>query len=230
MKKVLFILGLIAYSSAILAQPQITPELLWQVKRLGVLGMDKSESTLYYKLTTPNVETNDFDAKYYKIPIEGGDAIEIKKDDVLTKDKNISPDGNYTLYHKEVQIEAIEGKDVYNDLTKSDVYIFSDLHIRHWDTWQDGSYNHVFYKNTGANDDTGIYLMPNQPYHTPQRPFGGDEDYIWSPDSKAIYYVSKKLKGKAYATSTNTDIYKYNLQTQTTENLTAFNKGYDTNP
>src|SRR5690606_28995473 len=40
----------------------------------------------------------------------------------------------------------------------------------------------------------------------------------------------KKLKGKAYATSTNTDIYKYNLESKTTENITEDNKGYDTNP
>src|SRR5690606_10604269 len=107
----------------------------------------------------------------------------------------------------------------YKDLEKSDAYIFSDLDIRHWDTWQDGSYNHLFYKEVGANDDAATDIMPNEPYHTPQRPFGGDEDYIWSPDSKSIYYVSKKMKGKAYATSTNTDIYKYDLDSKTTENI-----------
>ena len=50
------------------------------------------------------------------------------------------------------------------------------------------------------------------------------------PDSEHIYYVSKKVKGKAYAQSTNTDIYKYNLKTKNTENLTEENKGYDMQP
>src|SRR5690606_25080637 len=177
-----------------------------------------------------NIKENNFDSKYYKMPITGGVAVEIQKDDVQVKDKNISPDGNYKLFHKEVHIENIEGKDVYKNLEKSDVYIFSDLDIRHWDTWQDGSYNHLFYKKEGSDDASGNDIMPNEPYHTPQRPFGGDEDYVWSPDSKSIYYVSKKLKGKAYATSTNTDIYKYNLDSKTTENISENNKGYDTNP
>ncbi|MCB0432351.1 MAG: PD40 domain-containing protein, partial [Mangrovimonas sp.] len=79
-------------------------------------------------------------------------------------------------------------------------------------------------------DDTATDIMPNEPYYTPQRPFGGDEDYIWSPDGKSIYYVCKKLKGTAYAKSTNTNIYKYDLDSRKTTNLTEDNQGYDTNP
>lgn len=213
-----------------MAQKKMTPELLWQVERLSVMGLNFDGSILFYKLTTPNIKENNFDSKYYKMPIKGGVAVEIQKDDIQAKDKNLAPNGSYKLFHTEVDIENIEGKDVYKNLEKSDVYIFSDLDIRHWDTWQDGSYNHLFYKKEGTDDKTATDIMPNEPYHTPQRPFGGDEDYIWSPDSKSIYYVSKKLKGKAYATSTNTDIYKYNLESKTTENITGTNKGYDTNP
>ena len=72
--------------------------------------------------------------------------------------------------------------------------------------------------------------MPNEPYYSPQKPFGGDEDYIWSPDSKSIIYVSKKKFGTDYALSTNTDLYEYNIETKTTTNLTESNKGYDMNP
>ncbi|MGV8813011.1 MAG: S9 family peptidase [Gelidibacter sp.] len=230
MKNAFLIICLMLSGSLMLAQQKMTPELLWKVERLSVMGLDKDGSTLFYEAKTPNIQGNNFDSKYYKMPVTGGIAVEIKKEDVQVKDKNISPDGNYKLFHKEVHIEDIEGKDVYKNLEKSDVYIFSDLDIRHWDTWKDGSYNHLFYKKEGSDDATGTDIMPNEPYHTPQRPFGGDEDYVWSPDSKSIYYVSKKLKGKAYATSTNTDIYKYNLESKTTENITEANKGYDTNP
>jgi dipeptidyl aminopeptidase/acylaminoacyl peptidase len=72
--------------------------------------------------------------------------------------------------------------------------------------------------------------MPNEPFHCPQKPFGGSEDYLWSPDSKNILYVTKKLSGVDYAVSTNTDIYQYNIETKKTTNLTVENKGYDTQP
>jgi dipeptidyl aminopeptidase/acylaminoacyl peptidase len=72
--------------------------------------------------------------------------------------------------------------------------------------------------------------LKGENFDSPQKPFGGDEDYIWSPDSKSIVYVCKKKSGTAYATSTNTDIYEYNLETGKTINRTEGNLGYDTNP
>ncbi|MBU2928598.1 S9 family peptidase [Winogradskyella psychrotolerans] len=230
MKNTLFIFTLILTSNLMIAQKTMTPELLWQVERLSVMGLDSEGTTLFFKVKTPNIEDNSYDSKYFKMPVDGGASVEIKEEDVKATDKNTSADGNFQLFNNEVHIENIKGTDAYKHLDKSDVYIFSDLDIRHWDTWSDGSFNHLFYKKVGAEDTSAIDIMPNEPYHTPQKPFGGDEDYIWSPDSKAIYYVSKKLKGKAYATSTNTDIYKYTLATKTTENITEDNKGYDTNP
>ena len=230
MKNTLLIFTLILTSNLMIAQKTMTPELLWQVERLSVMGLDSGGTTLFFTVKTPNIEDNSYDSKYFKMPVDGGAIVEIKEEDVKATDKNTSADGNYQLFNNEVHIENVKGTDAYKHLDKSDVYIFSDLDIRHWDTWSDGSFNHLFYKKAGSEDTTGIDIMPNEPYHTPQKPFGGDEDYIWSPDSKAIYYVSKKLKGKAYATSTNTDIYKYTLATKTTENITEDNKGYDTNP
>ncbi|MEJ7675276.1 MAG: hypothetical protein WKF59_21870 [Chitinophagaceae bacterium] len=72
--------------------------------------------------------------------------------------------------------------------------------------------------------------MPGEPFDAPQKPFGGDEDYNWSPDSKYVIYVTKKKYGKEYAISTNTDIYQYNVETGKTINLSEGMMGYDINP
>jgi dipeptidyl aminopeptidase/acylaminoacyl peptidase len=75
-----------------------------------------------------------------------------------------------------------------------------------------------------------IDLMPNEPFDCPQKPFGGDEDFIWSPTGKQILYVTKKKYGKDYAISTNTDIYSYDIDTKKTSNLTEGMMGYDIQP
>lgn len=210
------------------SQKTMTPELLWQVKRVSPIGISDDSKVLFYKVTTPNMEENSFDSKYYAMRVEGGNFAEITKDEVQVADKNLSPDGKHLLMHKPVQVNKVTGKDIYSDLAKSDAYVFTSLDYRHWDKYNDGTFNHVFYKDvkTGAETD----ITPGQPYYTPQAPFGGDEDYIWDPKGENIYYVSKKLAGAAYATSTNTDIYKYNLADRKTENITIENEGYDTNP
>src|SRR5690606_32893952 len=150
------------------------------------------------------------------------------KDEAKVADKNLSPNGQYLLMHKAVHVKDVAGKDIYKDLPKSDAYVYTSLDYRHWDKYNDGSYNHVFYKEVKSGAETDI--TPQQPYYTPQAPFGGDEDYVWGPKGENIYYVSKKSAGNDYATSTNTDIYKYNLSDKKTENITEENKGYDTQP
>jgi dipeptidyl aminopeptidase/acylaminoacyl peptidase len=164
------------------------------------------------------------------IPLAGGDAVETTKTDSLLNNKNLSPDGRYMLSNEEVKIKKITGTDNYPELTKSNAYIFDNLNNRHWDTWDDGKYDHVFLtpvQDSSAKKD----IMPGEPYDCPQKPFGGDEDYVWRPDGKAVLYVTKKKYGKDYAVSTNTELYEYEIETGKTNNLTATLKnGYDINP
>lgn len=227
MKNISFLLAFLC-AGFLYSQKTMTPELLWQVKRVSPVGLSPDGKNLFYKVTIPNMEENSFDSKYYGMRAEGGNFAEVTKEEAIVTDKNLSPNGKYLLMHKEVHVNDVTGKDIYKDLPKSDAYVYTSLDYRHWDKYNDGSFNHVFYKDvkTGAETD----ITPQQPYYTPQAPFGGDEDYIWDPKGENIYYVSKKLAGTEYATSTNTDIYKYNLESRRTENITIENKGYDTNP
>lgn len=226
-KRILFLFFLVPLFST--AQNKMTPELLWKLGRVSALGISKDGRYIVYSVSTPNAETNKSSRKFYTLPLTGGNPTEVSSTDNLLNDKNISPDGKYMLSNKEVKIKKISGSDYYPALSKSNVYIFNDLNNRHWDTWEDGSFDHVFVTPVGK-PDAAKDIMPDEPYDAPTKPFGGDEDYVWRPDGKAVVYVSKKKYGKAYAISTNSDLYEYNLETGTTKNLTESNKGYDLNP
>ena len=208
---------------------QMTPELLWKLGRVSVLGISKDEKNIIYKVATPSVEENKSNSKSYTLPIHGGTAIEVKDTKDLIADKNTSPDGKYIVYHEEVKINEVLGKDYYPELQKSEVQIYNGLDYRHWDTWNEGKCNHVFFKENKKRA-VGKDIMTGENFDSPQKPFGGDEDYIWSPDSKSILYVCKKKAGTAYAISTNTDIYQYDLETGKTTNRTENNLGYDMAP
>ena len=211
------------------AQNTMSPELLWKLGRVTALGISKDGKNIVYKVTTPSIEENKSDSKFYTIPINGGFSTEVKDTKGLLKVKNSSPDGKYVVYDEEVKIDKVHGKDFYPELEKSNVQIYNGLDYRHWDKWNEGKFNHVFYKEN-KEGAVGIDILKDENFDSPQKPFGGDEDYIWSPDSKSILYVCKKKSGTAYAISTNTDIYEYNLETGKTTNRTEGNLGYDTNP
>ncbi|MCA6421390.1 MAG: S9 family peptidase [Flavobacterium sp.] len=211
------------------SQQVLSPETLWKLNRVTALGISKDKKSVVYKVSTPSVEENKSNSKFYTIPLSGGNPIEVKDTKDLLADKNVSPDGKYILSSQEVKTEKVFGKDFYPDLQKADAQIYNGLDYRHWDTWNNGTHNHVFYTEN-KEQAIPIDIMKDEPFDSPQKPFGGDEDFIWAPDSKSIIYVCKKKFGTAYAVSTNTDLYEYDLFTQTTKNLTESNLGYDTNP
>ncbi|HEV8283270.1 MAG TPA: S9 family peptidase [Chitinophagaceae bacterium] len=212
-----------------LAQNTMTPALLWKLGRVTGLGISKDGRYVVYSVSTPDWETNKSKKKSYLLPINGGTAIEVNNPDSLLNNKNLSSDGKYLLSNKEVKVKKISGSDYYPELSKSNAYIFDNLNNRHWDEWEDGKFNHVFVTPVGKPEEEKD-IMPDEPYDSPQKPFGGDEDYVWNPDGKHVVYVTKKKYGKDYAVSTNTDLYEYDVTTGTTKNLTEGRMGYDVNP
>ena len=142
----------------------------------------------------------------------------------------ISPDGKKVAFSKAVQVEKLLGKDKYADLPKTTAQIYTDLNHRHWDAWNEGKYNHVFVASISDDVSKAKDLLDGQKFDTPQKPSGGSEDFIWSSDSSQLLYVCKKKSGKEYATSTNTDIYTFDLTSGKTENITEGMMGYDVNP
>jgi dipeptidyl aminopeptidase/acylaminoacyl peptidase len=214
--------------SSVMAQEVMTPELLWKLGKVSASGITKDGKSIVYKVQTYEMEANKGFSKEFLIPIAGGDAVEIVNGASLIADRLISPDGNYRIAIGEVKVDKVYGKDYYPELDKSEVMVYDDLMYRHWDKWEDGKFSHIFlYKGNEAN---GVDIMDGEPYNCPQTPFGGEEDYTWSPDGKTIVYTAKKVSGKAYATSTNTDLYAYDVASGKTTNLTQGMMGYDTNP
>ncbi len=141
-----------------------------------------------------------------------------------------SPDMKNIFYTKQVKVE-ISPADLYPELPKTTALIYDDLMYRHWDSWHDYTYSHIFV--TTYSKDTimqGVNLMPRDPWDSPMEPFGGMEQIAWSPSGKQIAYTCKKMHGKEWTLSTNSDIYLFDMQTGKTTNLTEGMPGYDKDP
>lgn len=208
----------------------MTPELLWSLKRISPIGLSNDGQSVIYAETIYDASSNSKETKTYSIPIGGGEPEEVPDYSGIYTDPDISPDGRSKLTARQVKLTKVFGSDFYPDMKESDVYIYDRLDYRHWDKWEDGSYSHVFILNTSDPERNGIDIMEGETYDCPQQPFGGSEDYIWNPDGSQVIYVSKKKFGTAYAISTNTDLYAYDVKSKKTTNLTEDNPGYDMNP
>ena len=210
------------------AQPQpLTPEKLWQLQRVSAIALTPDQQYVLLSVSTPDIAENTFKKEYYKLAVKGGVAIPISEAEIEKLTAKYNADRSLKLTHKEVKINKVLGKDFYEDLSKSSGQLYNGLDHRHWDTWNEGKYNHVFTEDAEGNQKD---LMEGLPFYCPQMPYGGAEDYIWSPDGQKVLYVTKAKAGTAYVLSTNTDIYEYDLKTMKTRNLTEGMMGYDTNP
>ena len=134
------------------------------------------------------------------------------------------------LWSQSVKIDAT-ASDLYPEYATTTARIYDDLMYRHWTQWADGTYNHIF---VGVKQADGTYkatdIMAKEPYDSPTKPFGGSDDYAWHPDGQMLAYVATKKVGKDYATSTNSDIYFYNIANGQTTNFTVGMMGYDKSP
>ncbi len=222
---------LIFVSITVLSQDRMTPELLWKLGRVGSPGITRDNQRIHYSVTYPNTETNKSTTKYYTISVSGGEPVEVSDIESISSNSTISPDGKHQIIPQEVKLQKVYGSDFYPELTNSNVMIYESLNYRHWDTWEDGQYSHLFvHPIVNGKPGEGKDIMAGQMFDCPTKPFGGDEDFTWSPDSKKIVYVTKQKTGTAYAISTNTDLFEYDLTSGKTVNLTEGRMGYDTHP
>ena len=145
----------------------------------------------------------------------------------------IAPDGSSLVYISTIPVERPEhlGK-LFAGLDKTTGRINEDLMYRHWDNWVD-EIPHIYYvtlTNGKADMDKAVDILDGEPYESPMRPWGGTEQYDYSPDSKLVAYTCRKKTGYDYAHSTNSDIYIYDIATRETRNISEDIMGYDQNP
>lgn len=163
------------------------------------------------------------------------DQKENKKEEVITLpsdrllDFKMSQDGKYLLTLEKVKTKKAT-TDLYPDYPKANVRILDDLMYRHWDTWEDEYSDQLFvYELEGCKAKTpGANLLEGTTYDGVMKPFSGLENVIFIGDK--VIYTSKKKVGKEYATSTDSDLYAYDILTETTENWTVPYEGYDMSP
>ena len=221
----------IVLATQLFAQKTLTPELLWKLGRVTGLGITKDGKYIAYTVSTPDAAENKNNSKTYLLPVTGGKPLQVKSADSILMNTHLSADGKYKIYSEDVKVIKVLGTDLYPTLTKSNAQIYDQLNYRHWDEWEDGKFGHVMLATiTKGKAGTAKDLMPDEPYDCPTKPYGGDEDYLFTPDGKKVIYVAKKKFGTAYAVSTNTDLFQYDIATGITTNLTEDNPGYDLNP
>lgn len=173
----------------------------------------------------------DGNGQIFSMDVDGKNKVQLSATSGDISNFGLSASGNMLWFTMDVKIDKTTAE-LYPDLPLATGKIIDNLMYRHWNQWEDESYSHVFYvkfeggKIVGQPKD----IMPNERFDCPMKPDAGDENIMLSPDGKWLAYTCKKLFGTEYATSTNSDIYLYDILKGKTTNITKNMNGYDVNP
>jgi dipeptidyl aminopeptidase/acylaminoacyl peptidase len=160
---------------------------------------------------------------------DGSNRKQITEREGGVSDFSFSPDETKLLFVADVKYGE-RTVDKYPDLPKSSGIIVNDLMYKHWDEWVQTIPHPFVAEFDGSKIGTETDILKDEPFESPMKPFGGIEQLAWSPEGKTIAYTCRKKTGKAYAISTNSDIYFYDIASGKTENKTEGMMGYDINP
>jgi dipeptidyl aminopeptidase/acylaminoacyl peptidase len=141
------------------------------------------------------------------------------------------PQSDKILYIQDVKMNQVNSNETQADLPHSNARIIDDLMYRHWGSWDQGYRSHIFFAPIeGGKVKDGKAILKGRNFDSPLKPFGGMEQISIAPNGKSIAYTSKISTGSDYATSTNSDLYVYDVIIGNAYNLTSRNYGYDTEP
>ncbi|HPH68316.1 MAG TPA: S9 family peptidase [Kofleriaceae bacterium] len=150
----------------------------------------------------------------------------------------VFPDGKRLLLAIEVwpTAKTLAGsikQDEEHAKDKSSAQAYDGLLFRHWDTWEDGKFSHLFVwtpPELGGKADDALDVTPGLTTDAPTHPFGGMEEIAIAADGKALAYVIRN-SGKANAWTTNTDVFWTSTDGRSKPvNLTVDNQAYDFAP
>ena len=145
----------------------------------------------------------------------------------------LAPDGSSIVYIATVPVERPETiSKLYAGLDKTTGRINEGFMYRHWDSWVD-EIPHIYLAPVSGGKvalDQAVDILDGEPYECPMRPWGGAEQFAYSPDGSQIAYTCRKKTGYDYSVSTNSDIYLYDIASHAAVNLTENMPGYDQNP
>jgi dipeptidyl aminopeptidase/acylaminoacyl peptidase len=171
-------------------------------------------------------------AQVWRIQPSGGEAEQVTKLDTDINGFKLMPDGKRLVLAIDVWptaktlADSIK-LDADKSKSKSKAHATDQLLFRHWDTWEDGKYSHLF---LWSSDKDVRDLTPGQLTDTPIHPFGGMEQVTVSPDGKWVAYVAR-VGGREIAWTTNSDVFLVSTDGRGRPlDITADNKAYDFDP
>ena len=188
--------------------------------------------TLYF------ISTRSGNAQIWRLSMAGGEAARVTDYPLDIGALKVSPDGNSIAISMEVlpecgDLRCTQEKLQAREKSKATGQLHDRVFIRHWDRWSNGTRSHLFSARINADGkaDQPVDLSRALDADVPSKPFGGDEDFDFSPDGSRLVF-SARIAGRTEPWSTNFDLFEVPVGREGAQprNLTSANPAWDAQP
>jgi len=173
-------------------------------------------------------------SQVWRIPADGGEAEQVTHLPLDAANLVVSPDDKHIAFTIEVFPDANSPEATKKRLDdqakrKSSGRVYDRAFVRHWDTWKDGRRSHLFVlPSTGQGNPVDV--MGSMDADTPSKPFGGPEEFCFTPDGREMVFTAKDV-GPKEPWSTDFDLYRAPIDgSRGPVCLTEKNPAWDTQP
>lgn len=180
------------------------------------------------------LSTRSGSSQVWRISVQGGEAQQVTRLPLEVGSLAVSPDGRLLVVSLRVfpdcpDLECSVAKAGQSEGRRASGVAYDRLFVRHWDTWKDGRRSHLFVVPS-SGEGSAVDLMAGMDADAPSLPFGGPEEFTFTPDSRAVVFTTK-VAGPQEAWSTDFDLYLAPVDgSRPAQRLTTRNRAWDTQP
>ncbi len=179
------------------------------------------------------LSTRSGSSQVWRIPVQGGEALQVSDLPLGVGNLTLAPSGSQLAFTMDVfpdctSIECTVSRLHDREQLATSGVLFERIFIRHWDTWKDGRRSHLFVMPAGGGE--AVDVTPGMDADTPSKPFGGAEEFTFTPDSRSLVFTAR-VAGNEEPWSTDFDLYVVSIDGSAAPRLlTTGNRAWDTGP
>ena len=171
-------------------------------------------------------------SQVWRLPLDAGEPQPVTKFPLDVGSFVVSRDGTKLA----ISMEVFPGTTIAETKTRLDDEaakktsgkIYDSLFMRHWDSWADGRRSHLFVMPVTGGEPVDV--MNAMDADAPSKPFGGTEEYAFTPDGAGIVFAARDA-GREEAWSTNFDLFLAPIDASVKpKNLSQANPAWDSYP
>ena len=172
-------------------------------------------------------------SQVWRLPVDGGEPLPVTKLPLDVGSFALSRDGQQLAVSMDVfpDCGTLTCNTQRNEATqkkKNTGLAYDQLFVRHWDTWKDGTRSHLFVVPVAGG--TPVDVMKGMNADAPSKPFGGAEEFTFTPDGKSLVFAARDA-GREEAWSTDLDLFVSPIDGKgKPRKLTEKNRATDTSP